>query len=142
MLSLAIMEGGGILKIKIIMTEHQIQSEYFKILTWNESKYPDLRFVFACPNGGKRSIGVAVKMKREGVKRGVPDIYIPFVMQYGIRYSPGKWLETKTDIGKQSKEQKEYQKFLEGEGYEYALCRSVNELLDETENYLQIKLSR
>jgi len=125
------------------MTEHQIQSEYFKILAWNESKFPDLRFVFACPNGGKRHIGVAVKMKREGVKRGVPDIFIPIPkMDNLLCIISGKWLETKTDIGKQSKEQKEYQKFLLDKGYNYALCRSVDELLDETENYLQIKLSR
>ncbi len=125
------------------MTEHQIQSEYFKILAWNESKFPDLKYIFAIPNGGKRSIGVAVKMKREGVRRGVPDIFIPIPkMDNLLCIISGKWLETKTDIGKQSKEQKEYQKFLLDKGYNYALCRSVNELLDETENYLQIKLSR
>ena len=125
------------------MTEHQIQSEYFKILTWNESKYPELKYIFAIPNGGKRSIGVAVKMKRERVRRGVPDIFIPIPkMDNLLCIISGKWLETKTDIGKQSKEQKEYQKFLLDKGYNYALCRSVDELLDETENYLQIKLSR
>jgi hypothetical protein len=108
------------------MTEHQIQSEYFKILAWNESKFPELKYIFAIPNGGKRSIGVAVKMKREGVKRGVPDIFVPIPkMDNLLCIISGKWLETKTDIGKQSKEQKEYQKFLLDKGYNYALCRSV-----------------
>ena len=128
------------------MTEHQIQSEYFKILTWNESKYPELKYIFAIPNGGKRHIGVAVKMKREGVRRGVPDLFVPGMLEeensVNITIYLGLFLETKKPKGRQSKEQIEYAKHLQNKGYKYKVCYSVNELLDETENYLQIKLSR
>lgn len=124
--------------------EHQIQSEYFKRLEWHCNKYPLLKYIYAVPNGGKRSIGVAVKMKREGVKRGVPDVFIPFVkFDYsgvkGIIY-PGMYLETKTVTGKLSKEQKEYKAHLEMQGYAYRVCRSADELIEATADYLNIKL--
>ena len=41
-------------------------------------KYLDIRKVvyFAIPNGGKRNIVAATKLKKEGVKSGVPDLCI------------------------------------------------------------------
>ena len=125
--------------------EHQIQSEYFKILSENEAEFPMLKYIFAIPNGGKRHIKVAMKMKREGVKRGVPDIFIPItIFKYDGGQNPqtgsGKFLETKTNEGVLSKEQKEYRYFLFEQGYNYCICRSVEELIIETENYLNIKL--
>lgn len=123
---------------KETLTEHQIQSQYFKILSLNENKFPFLKYIFAIPNGGARHIAVAKKMKAEGVKRGVPDIFIPIT----VRTSPGMFLETKTSIGRQSPEQKEYEAFLVSELYMYAVCKSVEELLFETENYLNIKLQK
>ena len=127
------------------LTEHQIQSQYFKILSWNENKFPFLKYIFAIPNGGKRNIGTAVKMKAEGVKRGVPDIFIPATKMFSSQCNKiyiGMFLETKTSIGKQSKDQKEYESFLISEQYLYAVCKSADELLFETENYLNIKLSK
>ena len=115
--------------------EHQIQKAYFEILAWNEKDFPYLKYIFAIPNGGHRPISVAKKMKAEGVRRGVPDIFIP--VGFGL-YRYGKWLETKTAKGVMSKEQNEYRNFLLAEGYDYALCRSCDELVRETELYLGI----
>lgn len=33
--------------------------------------------IFAIPNGEKRAISVAKRLKAEGVKSGVPDLYVP-----------------------------------------------------------------
>lgn len=118
-------------------TEHKIQSEYFKILKLNESKYPRLGFIFAIPNGGKRHIATAVKMKAEGVKRGVPDIFIPIP----VRYYSGFFLEVKTEKGVLSEYQKSYKFYLESQNYKYCVCRSVQKLIYETGKYLEINLA-
>lgn len=118
-------------------SEHEIQKAYFKILALNENKYPFLRFIFAIPNGGARHIKVAMKMKAEGVKRGVPDIFIPM---HNIANLNGCFLETKSEKGKLSKEQEEYMNYLVLADYDYNVCKSVEELVSATENYLNIKL--
>ncbi len=125
--------------------EHQIQKEYFKILSLNEDEFPFLKMVFAIPNGGKRNIGVAVKMKAEGTRRGVPDIMAPIPMpltdnKFNPEYCHGLFLETKTEKGILSKEQKAYRIFLIEQGYEHIICRSVDELVSATEKYLNITL--
>lgn len=54
----------------MIDLEHQVQVAI--------CNYLDLRKVcyFAIPNGGKRNIITASKLKAEGVKKGVPDLCI------------------------------------------------------------------
>lgn len=54
-------------------------SEYFlqkEIVRYLEHKYPDL-FFFHIPNGEKRDIITATKLKRMGVKSGAPDLFFP-----------------------------------------------------------------
>jgi hypothetical protein len=46
--------------------------------------------IFAIPNGGKRNISTAKKLKAEGVVPGVPDLFIP---AWGI------WIEMKRQKG-------------------------------------------
>ena len=117
------------------ISEHEIQKEYFRLLKSEEHKHPAIPYIFSIPNGGARHIKVAMKMKAEGVKRGVPDIFIPYVVGgFG-----GAWIETKTQDGRLSPHQKEYKKFLETQ-YKHYLCRSVTEMFEATENYLKIKL--
>lgn len=36
-----------------------------------------LRWLFAIPNGGSRDIREAVRLKRQGVKAGVSDMFLP-----------------------------------------------------------------
>ena len=57
--------------------EHENQVFLFQWAKLNERKYPELALLFAIPNGGARHIVVAQKLKREGVKSGVPDICLP-----------------------------------------------------------------
>lgn len=38
---------------------------------------PELRLLFAIPNGGDRHPAVAGKLRAEGVRRGVPDTFLP-----------------------------------------------------------------
>jgi hypothetical protein len=57
--------------------EHEEQVALFEWAAWNSSKYKELELMFAIPNGGQRHVVVARKLKDEGVKAGVPDIFLP-----------------------------------------------------------------
>lgn len=50
--------------------------EQVSLCNWLSRTFPDLLF-FAIPNGGLRNIQVALKLQAEGVKPGVPDLFIP-----------------------------------------------------------------
>ena len=123
--------------------EHRIQAEYFRILALNEAEYPSLKFIHAIPNGGLRNVIVATQMKREDVKRGVPDIFIPMCKTYkkDIVFC-GCYLETKSETGTLTKEQKEFSAFLQSQNYIYKVCRSVDVLINATEIYLNITLKK
>lgn len=55
-----------------IPTEHQ---EQIGLVNWFKRTYPQYP-IFAIPNGEKRAISVAKRLKAEGVVSGVPDLCI------------------------------------------------------------------
>jgi hypothetical protein len=65
--------------------------------------------IFAIPNGEKRSITVAKRLKAEGVVRGIPDLFIP---EWRL------WVEMKRKTGgRLSTEQKSMINYLQNIGY-------------------------
>lgn len=81
--------------------------EQVGFVNWFEDRFPTVR-IFAIPNGGKRSITTAKKLKAEGVKAGVPDLYIP---------AWNLWVEMKrVKGGRVSPEQKDWHEYLESIG--------------------------
>lgn len=78
-------------------SEHDEQSLFFDWLEFvTINGKPLRRFCFAVPNGGHRRLGVAGKLKAEGVTPGVPDVF--------VRVPSGPWhglqIETKRVDGK------------------------------------------
>ena len=59
------------------------------------SQIPELRLLFHIPNGGYRNKITAARMAREGVKAGVPDLFLP-VSRYGKH---GLFIEMKRKKG-------------------------------------------
>lgn len=57
-----------------LSSEHAEQVQLIKWAELNRQKWPMLQALFAIANGGHRHITVAMQMKAEGVKPGVPDL--------------------------------------------------------------------
>lgn len=81
--------------------EHRMQVALFKWAALAAGADPRLSMLFAIGNGGKRNVIVAKKMKAEGVKAGVPDVFLPIACG-GYH---GLWLELKVGKNKPSAEQ-------------------------------------
>lgn len=95
------------------MSEHSDQVTLFYWAKLKEVEYPELRWMFAIPNGTRTSPGVAAKMKAEGVLKGASDIFLP--CSKGEHH--GLFLELKTKIGRASPEQLEFIKAMRDQGY-------------------------
>ena len=99
-------------KITIDPNEHQIQVMVCKYLDLINEPY------FAIPNGANKSIGQRVKFKAEGLKSGVPDLFLPRLNLF---------IEMKTKTGKLSKNQKEWFDILYECGYSCVVAHGFEE---------------
>ncbi len=116
--------------------EHKTQVSFFDWVELHVHFYPKLKGFFAVPNGGHRHIATAVKLKKEGVKSGVPDVMNPHPSYTGA-YS-GFAIEFKTGKNKQSKNQLYWQEILENAGWYYAVCYSCSEAVTVTKEFYNI----
>jgi hypothetical protein len=91
--------------------EHQTQCALFTWAQSMQSQYPELALLHAIPNGGQRNAIVGAKLKREGVKRGIPDVHLPVARGPYV----GLWIEHKAGKNKLSPDQEHIKHFLEVE---------------------------
>lgn len=119
------------------MAEHDEQCLLFQILDFNKHRDPRLKYIFAIPNGGHRFKGTAARLKREGVRRGVPDIFCPVASDGWM----GLFIEMKYGANTLTEEQKDYRRFLTSQGYRFEVCRSAAAALKVIENYFRINLN-
>jgi len=112
-------------------TEHAHQVAVFMWVQQTGIKqYPELARLFAIPNGGLRHAAIANRLKMEGVKAGVPDLFLP-VPRGG--YS-GLFIEMKRpgQLKATSDKQDEWLGYLQ-QHYQTAICdnwrHAVTELL-------------
>ncbi|MCZ4244940.1 hypothetical protein [Pedobacter punctiformis] len=107
-------------------SEVAIQSKAYVNL-WNNR--PDLRGrVFAINNNSQNSIKGALN-KSMGVLPGVADM--AFIRSNGAIL----WIEWKTQLGSQSKQQKEWEHTITQLGHEYVIVRSEDEFLSVIDKY-------
>ena len=115
------------------MTEHQLQAAIIGQARILERQYPALAGLHAVPNGEKRHISVAKRLKAEGVKSGVPDLCLP-VARRGYF---GLYRECKTGKGATSPIQKWWLQFLETEGYSVDVWRDVDAAMADLLSYVR-----
>lgn len=60
-----------------VPTEGEEQEALFEWANRLSFAYPELTLLYHIPNEGKRSKSTGAKMKREGMKSGIPDIHLP-----------------------------------------------------------------
>jgi hypothetical protein len=114
------------------ISEHASQVALFQWAGYVAVEYPQLRLMFAIPNGGQRHIAVAARMKAEGVKRGVPDIF----MAVPNANFAGCWIELKTRSGRVSPEQWYWINSLTAAGYAVYVARSWEQAARHLLEYL------
>lgn len=99
-----------------------------------------LKWLHAIPNGGYRDPVTAARMKAEGVKSGVPDVFLPVCRTDGSGrecLSHGLYIEMKKPKGGvQSTEQKQFAEHCELERFDYVMCKSWREAADQIKAYL------
>ena len=111
-------------------TEHDIQVACVQWFSYAHSSLTPL--LFAVPNGGQRNVIVAAKLKAEAVVSGVSDLLL-FVPN---RDYHALCIEMKSAKGRQTENQKAWQKEVEKQGYKYAVCRSLDEFINIINDYL------
>ena len=105
-------------KYKLPVSESAEQIALFQWAGLQTRKYPPLEWLYHIPNGGKRHITTAYRLKLEGVKAGVPDICLPFAAG-GFH---GLYIELKAGKNTATDNQSKWICYLQGNGYCAAVC--------------------
>jgi len=101
-----------------LIKEKSEDREQIEFVSWIKQNYPEEK-VIHIPNGKKRSIIDAVRLKAMGVMKGVPDLFFPSLYL---------WIEMKkVKDGKLSPEQKVVMESLRRDGYRVAVCKGAEE---------------
>lgn len=117
-----------------MLTEEQEQIAIFKWRDLMLGQYPQLALMCHIPNGGLRSKTEAVRLKRAGIKRGIPDICL--FWPSGIYH--GLLIELKRiDGGVLSKAQAECLLALNEAGYKAVCCNGAEEAIKVITDYLK-----
>ncbi len=121
------------------MTEHDEQVTLFEWaqLQVNTGAHPELAFMFAVPNGTYKSMAAAQKFKAEGLKKGVPDVWLPVARGHwhGLVIEM-KAVQADGEPGRTSREQREWLEMLSINGYLTAVCIGADEAINLIEEYL------
>ena len=92
------------------------------------------QLLFAIPNGGQRNIIVASKLKAEGVRAGIPDLFLAVPR----RDAHGLFIEMKkAKGGRTSEKQDAALDMLAEQGYQWAVCHGWTEAQRTIESYLR-----
>lgn len=122
------------MKLRLTPTEHD---EQVRVIDWcavHEGQRPELANIFAIPNAGAGAQkGQAGKMKAEGVKPGVPDLFL--AVPRGGRF--GLFIEMKAMGGKASIEQAGWIARLTMFGYDARICYGADEAIAAIEDYIK-----
>lgn len=89
--------------------------------------------VFHIPNGGYRNPREAAHLKAQGVRAGVPDLFMP-VAKNGHH---GLFIEMKTAKGRPTDKQLEWVRLLRRQGYAAYVCRGAGNAIACVDQYME-----
>lgn len=116
--------------------ESNEQQALFQWAKFMEQKYPELHLLYHIPNGGKRDKLEAARLKREGVKPGVPDLFLS-VSRGGYH---GLYIELKAGKNTATARQRQWIADLREQGYKACICVGWEKAAKTIENYLNTPL--
>lgn len=122
-------------------SEHGEQVALFCAISQQKIEYPELNLAFAIPNGGLRDPRTAAALRAEGVKAGVPDVFLP-VSRNGYH---GFFIELKRPKsegkarGYASPAQQDMEVLLKAQGYACAVAIGWHQALEFMIQYLTWK---
>jgi hypothetical protein len=131
---------------EIVPREHDEQARLVAWAAQREAELPELALLLAIPNGAKLPFGrnskgqrfsrEAVKLKREGLRPGTPDM----LLAYPKNGLAGLWIEMKRrvkSLSSVSEEQKAMIEKLRAVGYRAEICYGWEAARDVLLNYLE-----
>ena len=92
----------------------------------------EYELIFHIPNEGKRTKKNGARLKREGLKKGIPDLFLP-VAKMGYN---GLFIEMKKSGGKTTVEQRWWMEKLRKQGYLVEVCDSSVKAIDLIKKYI------
>ena len=119
------------------MSRQYEAAEQSTLIDWSlkcRGKYPELDLLFHIPNGGSRNKIEAAKLKAQGVKAGVPDLFLP-AARGGYH---GLFIEMKYGKNKPTDKQREWMAALNEQGYMAVVCYGFEDARNAIEKYLGI----
>lgn len=124
------------LKMKQRKIQHEAneQEKLFRWAAYMAAVRPELSLMFHVPNGGSRNKMEAANLKRQGVKPGVPDIFLPVPSDD----FHGLFIEMKYGKNTLTDNQKKFISNLKKQGYAVAVCYSCDEAIADICKYLHI----
>jgi len=120
--------------IRRIPTEAQEQRALFEWINFEKKVHPELGLCFHIPNEAKRSYALALELQREGMRAGVPDIFlaVPTKTYHGL------FIEMKRRKGgRLSDAQRGWISALNRVGYLAVVCKGWTEARDTILDYLR-----
>lgn len=112
-------------------------TEQISVIDWarnNMNRYPELKWLHHCPNGGRRNRNEAIKLKQMGVKAGVSDLCLPYPR--GIYC--GLYIEMKYGNNRQTEAQKEFLEDMAAAGHYAVTCYTMEDAVSIIKEYLEL----
>jgi len=121
------------------VTEDDHQEKIFDWANSNLDKYPELELLYANMNGVRRSKRYTAKLKRRGMKSGIPDMFLPVSRHdYNGLYIELKRPKTKEhNKGYTSSAQRKWMSNLKKQGYAAIVCYGSEESIEILKHYLE-----
>ena len=102
---------------------------------WFDYQYPHYRLnLFSIPNEGARTKKNGARMKMQGRRRGVADMFLAVSNITSLKI--GLFIEFKTMTGKQKKEQHDFELVVTAQGYDYEIVRDFDTFINVINQYL------
>ncbi len=117
---------------KRIDHEGKEQAALFRLVEKLEVIYPELKWMHHIPNGGKRPKSTGNSMKKQGLKSGVWDIFLPVAKCH----FHGLYIEMKHGKNTLSEAQAQFGFFAEEQGYMCRVCYSKEQAIDIITDYM------